>query len=202
MGKKLQELKPLPNWMRPALQGVVYWIGHRRQFFRGHPLGEASIVAEVCNLIQANLHDKRARKLVCEVMFSELLPGKEEQSVLTERARVDLIVYKIDNKISKTPRHLVEVKRADSSKKSISNDLNRLIAVKKECPEIRAYLIVVSEKGRPKAFVNEGGRAITGRQRVEGGFYYVRKVCKASSSFSFKESAHYACVLEVFSEHV
>lgn len=199
MGKILRKLDPLPNWMRPTLQGVTYWIGLRRQFFRGHPLGEASIVAEVCNLIQSNLHDKRARKLVCEVMFSEFLPGKEEQSVLTERARADLVVYKVEKKGSKIPRHLVEVKRANSSKKSIHNDLNRLVAVKKACPQIRTYLMVVSEKGRPKEFVNKNGRAITGKKPVEGGFYYVRRVCKASSSFSRKETAHYACVLEVFS---
>ncbi|WP_323772662.1 hypothetical protein [Alcanivorax sp.] len=198
----MKKLKPLPNWMRPTLQGVTFWIGHRREFFRGHPLGEASIVAEVCNLIQANLHDKRARKLVCEVMFSEFLPGKERQSILTERARADLVVYKVEGKGKRIPKHIVEVKRASASKKSIRNDLDRLIAVKNELPEVRAYLMVISEKGRPDNFVNEKGRAITGKQKTKGGFYHVRRVCKASSSFSRKESAHYACVLEVFSEQV
>jgi len=44
-------LNKRPRWTQRALQGVAYWMGHRRCLYRDYPLSEGALVAEVCNLI-------------------------------------------------------------------------------------------------------------------------------------------------------
>src|SRR5450759_1842594 len=55
MPKQRDSLEDVPDWARQALQGVTYWMGHRRCFYRNHPLTEGALVAEICNLVHANL---------------------------------------------------------------------------------------------------------------------------------------------------
>lgn len=80
----------LPLWIGKALQGITHWIGHRRSLYSHYPLPEAALVAEVCNLIHANLKD--GYRLKCEVRYTDFLPGVPLTSDLTERARIDLVV--------------------------------------------------------------------------------------------------------------
>lgn len=44
-----------PRWARKLLQGITYWIGHRRSLYDQYPLGESAFAAEFCNLIYAQL---------------------------------------------------------------------------------------------------------------------------------------------------
>lgn len=57
------KLQKQPVWVDRALQGVTYWMGHRRCLYRDYPLSEGALVAEVCNLIYANLPE--ALQLLC-----------------------------------------------------------------------------------------------------------------------------------------
>src|ERR1039457_5416711 len=85
------KLKPFPPWARQALQGVAYWIGHRRCLYRDYPLSEGALVAEICNLIYASL--PRDSVLLCEVQYSKLLDdAKDRPTELQVRSRVDLMV--------------------------------------------------------------------------------------------------------------
>ena len=45
------------SWMEATLQGLAFWIGHRRAFFRHYPLPEEALVAEDCNFLQENKPD-------------------------------------------------------------------------------------------------------------------------------------------------
>lgn len=56
---------PAPLWLRRSLLGVCLWVGHRRALFRRRPLAEVALVAELCNLISANIDDDRF--ISCEV---------------------------------------------------------------------------------------------------------------------------------------
>ena len=96
------------------------------------------------------------------------------------------------------------MKRGNASNKSIDNDLKRLVAVKNEKPNVRCFLVVVSEVSRPKRFVSEKGVSLPSNTSIEGtaGTYKVRRVFKASSSFKAIESANYACLIEVFTENL
>jgi len=198
MKKRLEEW---PSWAEQALQGVTYWIGHRRSLYPYYPLAEAALVAEVCNLIHANLNDGYSLK--CEVRYTEFLPGVPHTSDLTERARIDLVVaekVRKNGNVRLKPRFAIEVKRASASTASINADLRRLASVRAHKPEVRAFLFVISEAARPGRFVSDEGKSILGRHRIPSGsgHFRVRRTWKAARAFKGKNSAHYACLIEIY----
>jgi hypothetical protein len=48
-------LNRIPAWVDDALQGITFWIGHRRAMYRHSDLTEGAIVAELKNLINHGL---------------------------------------------------------------------------------------------------------------------------------------------------
>jgi hypothetical protein len=193
--------KRQPDWLTKGLQGVAFWIGHRQSLYSGYPLTEAAIVTEVCNLIQANLGD--GYRLRCEVPFSKFIDEDVRPSLVTERARVDLIVAERvtrDGKKALKIKYLIEVKRASAPKGQIDADLRRLAAVKKIKPHYRALLFVISEGTIPTRFVTKRGMSLLGKKEIpdSDGFYRVLKTFKAARFFSKRDTAHYACLVEVF----
>jgi hypothetical protein len=54
MGEKKDD-RSLPQWIGRTLQGLAFWIGHRHALYHDHQIPEGALVAEACNLIQANL---------------------------------------------------------------------------------------------------------------------------------------------------
>nr|WP_152415950.1 hypothetical protein [Burkholderia pseudomallei] len=190
-----------PAWLAKALQGVAFWIGHRQSLYSAYPLTEAAIVTEVCNLIHANLGD--GYRLKCEVPFSKFIADEVRPDLVTERARVDLVVakrVKQDGKTRLKVKYLIEVKRASAPKTQIDADLRRLAAVKKVRPSSRAFLLVISEGTIPTGFVSKRGMSLPGKKAISGsdGFYRVLKTFKAAKFFSRPSTAHYACLVEVF----
>ena len=190
----------IPKWMDRSLQGITYWIGHRRALYSGYALGEAALVAELCNMIYTHLD--RDQVLRCEVRFEELL-NKEatETGILTSRARADIVVSrKLEGRRrDPQPGFVVEVKRASASNAQIDHDLRRLAAVKACHPDLAAFLVVIAEAERPRRFVDEEGaaRATVFRVPDTDHLYKVRRVSKATHSFKRMDRAQYACLLEV-----
>ncbi len=94
---------------------------------------------------------------------------------------------------------MIEVKRASGAGVKIDEDLTRLAELKSLNSELRTFLIVISERSRPKRFVTESGCALTNRPSIAGTscVFKVRRVCKATASFKKTETAHYACLIEV-----
>src|SRR5438034_7004713 len=64
-----------PKWAEAALQGLSYWMGYRESLYRGHPVPEAAMVNEACNLIYANL--TTGLQLLCEWRYRFLVPPKK-----------------------------------------------------------------------------------------------------------------------------
>jgi len=193
-----------PLWARKALQGVTYWMGHRRCLYRNHPLSEGALVAEICNLIHANLHDKKL-SLKCEVQYSDFFdPGKKPKEI-DERTRADLVVYKKTinaedaSKSKIEPKFIIEVKRAGSGKKLIDEDLRYLAIVReKSIYSIRTFLFVISEAKLPKRFVNEEGMLKIKKGEIPKSNADFRVyLFKAASAFTKRDHAHYACLIEV-----
>jgi hypothetical protein len=195
-----KRLEPWPDWIERALQGAAFWIGHRQSLYADYPLSEAAIVTEICNLIHANFSD--GHRLLCEVQYSVFLKGRGDPTILTERARIDLIVAEratVKGKAKLRPTFVFEVKRANAPRAQINSDLRRLAEVKRVRPASRAFLIVVSEGARPKRFVSAEGKSIRGRHAFgEGAHYRVRRTLKAARAFKGKNTAHYACLIEVY----
>lgn len=199
-------LERWPVWSEKALQGLAFWMGHRHSLYRNYPLGEAALVAETCNLVFANLEPGQA--LLCERQYSELMPEGAWPNAFGARSRADLVVVQglthaeADHRQSLAGHMfaVIEVKRAFAPKAQIDQDLKRLAVFKQANPDVRAFLFVVAEAHRPKRFVAAEGRAILGKHNIPGidAHYRVRRACKAAAAFSNRESAHYACIVEVF----
>jgi hypothetical protein len=195
------------KWLEHALQGLAFWIGHRHSLFSGYPLSEGALVAEACNLIQANLpHDLL---LLPECMYRHLVSVGSFVDGVGSQARADLVLCDIaakhvgrDGNVSKHTKFVIEVKRGNASAQSVNEDLSRLHALLRVATQgTRCFLFIVSESHAPRRFVKDG-KSILGPHPILGtsGNFRVRRTVKASASFSGKESAHYVCLLEVFLE--
>lgn len=202
MGLSLPERQ---HWLEHALQGLAFWIGHRHSLFRDYPLSEGALVAEACNLIQANLpHDL---VLMPECMYKNLVATGVALQGIGTQARADLVLCASeaktvgrDGKLAPHTKFVIEVKRGNASRQSINEDLLRLHNyLQVSTPGTRCFLFVISESQAPRHFVKDG-KSILGTHAIPecDGHFRVRRSVKAAASFSGKESAHYVCLLEVF----
>ena len=85
---------------------------------------------------------------------------------------------------------------------SIDEDLRRLYNFLLSHPgNVRCFLILISEAKAPTRFVLNG-KSKLGTHEIPNcdGCFHVRRTVKAAASFSNKKSAHYVCLIEVFTE--
>jgi hypothetical protein len=62
-----EETKKNPSWVEPALQGLAFWLGYRKQLFRHHDLPEGALVAELSTIMYAHIGQDEI--LECEYPF-------------------------------------------------------------------------------------------------------------------------------------
>ncbi|WP_299776852.1 hypothetical protein [uncultured Roseobacter sp.] len=199
------QLPAPPRWAEKALQGIAFWIGHRRSIYEGYDLSEGAIVAEICNIVYAHLSDGQI--LRCEVPLSEISPSSINIPSRGRPPSADIVIQRKTSGASikgttsnkYTTEYVVEVKRASAQKNDINKDIERLADVKACNPEIGAFLIIVSEARRPDRFVTQSGNARRKREKIEekSQLYIPRRAKKAGHSFSRIEKAHFACLVEV-----
>src|SRR5712692_6421414 len=136
------KVKKQPVWVERALQGVTYWMGHRRCLYRDYPLSEGALVAEVCNLIYANLPENL--DLLCEVQYSSFVKCDPMPEILQTKIRADLVLAEKSGRTgaNRVPKFIIEVKRASAPTSQINSDLRRLAAARRLCPSIRAFLFI------------------------------------------------------------
>ncbi|MDZ7663154.1 hypothetical protein [Thiohalophilus sp.] len=204
MGYKMPERLP---FLEDALQGLAFWVGYRRSYFRDYPLAEAALIAETCNLIQSKITD--AQVLRPEVLYRRLADTSMKDE-LRDLWRADLAILDAaypnpyQDNVWDAVHFIFEVKRGSSPKAEIDQDLRRLFHFKEVCRSgARAFLIVVSEAKLPKRFVDpKKGKSKLHGHPIPGttGVYHVRRTVKAASSFDRKETANFACICEVFSQ--
>ncbi len=202
MGSRLPERL---KWLEHALQGLAFWIGHRHSFFNTYPLTEGALVAEACNLIQANI--PRDLILLPECLFRNLVADGTVIDQVTGQSRADLVLCSEEAKpigregnISDHVCFVIEVKRGSATTREIDSDLARLYHyLHASHVDARAFLIVISESSAHRRFVKDG-KSILGVHAIPNcdGHFRVRRTVKAAASFSGKESAHYVSLIEVF----
>jgi hypothetical protein len=181
--KKSRNEKPV--WVDPALQGLAYWMGYRKQLYRHHLLPEGAMVAELATIINGNLG--KGERLECEYLYSKATDADD-------RSLVDIAILKDD-----VPHTFIEVKRGDAWIRLLEKDMLKLLRVKSAFPSIRCYLIIGSQGLMPGRFVDsKKGIAIKGLSMTRDDVVYkVLRVCKAAPSFNKMNSAMYSCLLEV-----
>ena len=186
--------------LKRALLGVCFWMGHRRSLYRDYPLGEAEIVAELCNLLFANLPPDM--KILCKVQYSMVVPNADTRTTLLERSRIDICVcgpmHKGEEPLDNV-EFALEAKRGGAPPAVIEEDLRRLAQLKKARPGIRAFLLLISERRRPKRFVTDEGKRVTRVIKITGTDAYcrVRVVMKAVPAVTKLDNAYYGCAIEV-----
>jgi len=192
-------------FLESALQGLAFWIGHRRAYYSSYPLSESALVTEACNLIQAKLPTNLI--LRPEILYRRVFDATGTE--IPDKARADLVIldssapdpYK--SYVGDAVHFLFEVKRGGTSTKLINDDLRRLHAFKSKCrPEARAFFILASESSLPERFVDsEKGESKLHAHPIPGtkGVFHVRRTVKAAASFRNKKTAHYVSIAEVFS---
>lgn len=154
----------------------------------------------MCNLLFANLPTRL--KLLCEVQYSKLLVISDTKTEFTEKSRVDLCIcgplVRGQDPLKKV-QYVLEVKRGSASTAGVNDDLRRLLELKKALPHIRAFLLVVSERKRPRRFVTSKSFAVRRKLHIPDtdGHCYVRAVMKAVPAIKSLDNAHYACAIEV-----
>ena len=128
---------------------------------------------------------------------------------LSELARVDMTILfgdtpnPYESDVSNHVQFVIEVKRGSASNESIDEDLRRLLYFKQACTtEARAFLIVASEAKLPQRFVEDKGSSKLDKHDIPGttGCYHVRRTVKAAPSFIKTGSAHYVCIVEIFTK--
>ncbi len=197
----------LPGWMSDVMQGICYWVGHRRAYYRHHGLVEGAIVGELANLISANIG--RDDQLSCEVQYRDHMPFWTPR--LDSNIRLDLLVRE---KLARGKEKLIaiEVKRGTALESEVLNDILRLTQLKSCDPSISTFVLIVSEAKLPKnspwiAADEDGTSKITANPRTmtlmagskeQACYVKVRRVCKALASLKPK-SGHTAILIEVLS---
>lgn len=199
----------LPSWISDVMQGLCYWIGYRRTYYRHHKLVEGAITAELSNLINSKInHDQYIH---CEALYKNL--GLRFPSGMARNFRLDLLITKSNEKNIKLfdGDVAIEVKRGVAPKKEILEDLRWLLMLKRANRNLRTYLLIVSEGEPPKQFEwfskkSDGKIELKASRKVfkfDGikpstkGKCKVRRVCKAIASTKPKQS-HTAVLIEVF----
>lgn len=192
-----------PDWLITAMQGLAFWMGHRQALFRFYPLTEGALVAEACNLIQANLPSDMI--LLPECMYKNIVSPGANLIGVTGQSRVDLVVCGAaakpigrDGNVASELRCILEVKRGSATESEINNDLKRLHCfLAATNANVQAFLLVICEGRAPSRFV-QNGVSVRGLKQIPNtnGHYRVRRTVKAASSFSGKSSAQYVCLIE------
>lgn len=177
----------LPLWVTPALQGIAFWLGYKKQYFNNYHLTEGAIVGELTQLISFSLSKEEV--LRCEVMYNEINP------LHNGGQRLDLSILEKDSNIC---RYAIEVKRYEAGIKLIEKDLIKLFELKRSDEGIRCFLLVVSQNEFPEFLVTTSGNSKRINLVEEYGLdAYVRRTCKASSSFKVSNNANFASIIEV-----
>ena len=198
-------MEQTPAWTDNVLQGLTYWVGYKKQYYRFYPLSEGALVAELLSLLSANTDSSSI--IIPEVMYKKICSEWKKK----DGTRVDIsIAFKKKENFShaKHTHTVIEVKRdMKGNKNKITNDIERLAKClsKSNISGLRGFLILVSQDHRPEKFVSSKGNARHKEFKIEKYPNYiakVRRVCKSTSSFKGEgsvatEHAHYACLIEV-----
>jgi hypothetical protein len=146
-----------PDWTDNVLQGLAYWIGYKKQYYRFYPLSEGAIVGEALSLIASHI-DSDTMRLNAEVMYKNICEWEgngRADIVISKRPKKDDKEKNIKRKkeefnYRKYARTIIEVKRHGADPKLIENDLERLAKCLHQNPKVRCFLLLVSQDGIPQ----------------------------------------------------
>ena len=163
------------------------------------------MVAETCNLIQANLPPDII--LLPERMYKNLVPVSNQTNHDFGQTRADLVLcakaaksIESGDDISPHVKFVIEFKRGSAPIAEINADLKRLHNfLETSIPDARAFLFVVLEGSKHSDFARKDGTGKRHKQTIFDGkvSYHIRRTVKAAASFKGMNTAHYVHIIEV-----
>jgi hypothetical protein len=191
--------KPVPEWLVRAMQGVVFWMGLKRAYYKRYKLSEGALVDELTSLLAAALGASGlGYKVTRELKRERLVPSTSKKKALGRKPAVDIAVERGGKGRPAPPIACIEVKRAGQS---YLGDIDKLARYRANGGGVwRGFVLVIAE--RKPSFVTEDGFAPKKTFETSAkNAYAVRRVCKALTSGSAasrkSESGYWACVLEL-----
>ncbi len=193
MSKKMVVVDEMvPAYLDKPMQALAYWIGYEKCRYGGYKITELPLVAEYSRLVHSSLKDNL--RVECEKRYEDFIKTES----LFKGRRADLCIFEKD---SGSLVCVIEAKLYTSSKKRRQDDLMRLLSLKKENPQVRAFLLVFSEGMIPEEYMNKKKTGANAKYMPleVGWFYKVRRVVKASEHLrdANQKKGHYVCLLEI-----
>lgn len=147
-------MKDVPIHWHSVLQALAHWVAYKKEYFYGHLLPEGAIVAELTQLIAANINE--GQRLECERMY------KDFDSSINGQARADIVigskpVRTEEEKKSHVKKmmslddlaEVVEVKRYEGNFIKTQEDFEKLAQLKVNNPGLRLFQVVVGQRSLP-----------------------------------------------------
>lgn len=203
--------QPLPKFFEPVLQGLAYWVGYERSYFKNYHIAESAAVHEAAKLL--SVHIESEQKVFCEVPYSAIKP-QNTQKTGTKGKHADILVAK--GRITEdcfefsSVDFLLEVKRYTKPYRKIAEDIEKLCDYLDEAgpySPVRAFLLVISEHIMPEMFAeifhHDSSDTVSAKREVfpvinrEGYYFKVRRLCKALHTDKHSDTAHFVCTVEV-----
>ncbi len=173
-----------------GLQGVAYWIGHRRCMYRNHHINEGAIIVELCNIMNAHL--PKGMLIKCERRY----PYTKHANTNARRQVADIVIYKRIKETKKIrPKYIIEVKRSKAGKKRIKDDLEKLTKSRSCNNNIRHFLFVFSENATTTDDFNEIWNDTSTNEHP---LTLQPEVYMASPGLGPSADAHYSHAIEVW----
>lgn len=193
----LQQRRRPPAGFKQALQGLAFWIGYKNELYNNHNLFEGAISNELISLLKAHLSKEYA---ISQEEFYRNLTKKKSKKFTNDR--VDICIYKKDNKSIEKLDSIMEFKRYSPSDSNLIADLEYLSEFKRLNPYVRCFLVITSQSGFPKKLLNDNGngknwRKINYNKKLKKSHTKILEVYKAYVSKSLKRSP-FVFLLEVF----
>jgi len=193
----MKKQEKIPDWTDNVLQGIAYWIGYKKQYYRFYPLTEGAIVAEMLSLLSTSQSGYKSQ-IHAEVMIKNICKKS------TSKKRFDIVISE-ETLSENNIQSVIEVKRLEAPKKELEKDFKKLIKYLSciENNNVRAFVILVSQNTKPTEYISAKGNAKKRTYNIAGyDNYYlkVRRVCKATNKFYTEKNnkkANYVCLFEI-----
>ena len=194
------------DWASNSLQGLAYWLGFQDSYGIDAEINEGSIALVFTTLLLAN----RATDshVETEVMYKYIPEYSSNDDVSNRKHRADIVLAKKRRQNLSSPyllhdvQFVIEIKHIKSSIHLVWDDIDYLGNRKKDCNNIRAFLLYASINKRPKHFTLKTGAAKRSKQFTPTNQtpFKVRRACRSTSKipcYNKMADGHYAILIEV-----
>lgn len=167
----MSNLKKFEDFCPQVLQGLVFWVAYKKQYFKSYHFSEGALTSELYTLISAFKPDHF--QIIAECHYSRMFPYIKNDA-LGRKKSVDILLYKKPNAKEKVTNNkkksqkekkskdfeipkeadlfLLEVKKMESKQSEIIKDFEKIHDYLKTNSKARGFIILLNQDHREKSF--------------------------------------------------